>query len=431
MRDYCLKDLHDDVLLTGFKTLVQQDRLTTADLLAHIAEVDARHLYAAAGYSSMRDYCVALGMSEDAASRRIQAARAARRFPLLFTALAEGRLHLTGVGLLAPHLTEETLPELVAAASNRSKAEIEVLLARYSGRRMAEASGSVRVVPGECATQHALAHVTRADSAQADLDMREHAGGGEPGEVDTFSEVPERYLLRVTLDRATYERLRHAQELLSHAVPSGNVAQVFDRALVALIGQLERRKCGHGTRSNARRHVARSRSIPPSIKKAVWDRDGGQCTFVGVDGHRCGSKKFLEIDHVEPFARNAEATANGLRLRCRTHNQYEAERVFGSEFMRRKREEARRIAEQKRRETAEARAKAQAASAEVEEQIQDVLSALRGLGIKGEQARLAADHARMLPQGTLVDRIRAALQFHGDAISRSPRMERARRASSG
>jgi hypothetical protein len=47
------------------------------------------------------------------------------------------------------------------------------------------------------------------------------------------------------------------------------------------------------------------------------------------------------LDHVEPLARGGDATVANLRLRCRTHNQYEAERSFGSEFMHRKREEAR------------------------------------------------------------------------------------------
>jgi hypothetical protein len=94
------------------------------------AEVDARRLYVPAGYPSMFEYCVAeLRLSEDAAYKRIQAARAARRFPVLFTALAEGRLHLAGVCLLASHLTPENTEERVAAAAHRPKPEIERLLA--------------------------------------------------------------------------------------------------------------------------------------------------------------------------------------------------------------------------------------------------------------------------------------------------------------
>jgi hypothetical protein len=133
MRDHSLSHLSDTALLHDLKALIAQERITITDVLAHIAEVDARKLYAPAGYSSMFVYCVdALHLSEDAASKRIQAARAGRRFPVLFSAMAEGRLHMTAVCLLAPHLTPETVDELIEEASHRRKSEIEDLLAaRY------------------------------------------------------------------------------------------------------------------------------------------------------------------------------------------------------------------------------------------------------------------------------------------------------------
>ena len=56
------------------------------------------------------------------------AARAARCFPEIFTAVADGRLHLSAVVLLAPHLTEKTASDLIAAAAHRSKSEIKELL---------------------------------------------------------------------------------------------------------------------------------------------------------------------------------------------------------------------------------------------------------------------------------------------------------------
>src|SRR6185312_8390533 len=112
MRDYSLDHLSDTALLRELASLVARDRLTTAELLAHIAEVDARKLYVPAGYPSMLAYCVEkLRLSEDAAGRRIQAARVGRKFPALLPALADGRLHLTAACLLAPHLTQENVEE--------------------------------------------------------------------------------------------------------------------------------------------------------------------------------------------------------------------------------------------------------------------------------------------------------------------------------
>src|SRR5438093_6419035 len=102
MCSYSLSHLSDRALLRDLSALVARDRATTAALLAHIAEVDARRLYLPAAHPSMYAYCVhELRLSEDAAFKRIRAARAARQFPALFAALAEGRLHLSGVALLA------------------------------------------------------------------------------------------------------------------------------------------------------------------------------------------------------------------------------------------------------------------------------------------------------------------------------------------
>ncbi|TMQ69663.1 MAG: hypothetical protein E6K80_10915, partial [Candidatus Eisenbacteria bacterium] len=86
MMIYSLTHLSDDALLRDLAALVVRDRTTTAALLAHIAELRARKLYVPAGYPSTRAYCVGkLGLSDDAAQKRIQAARAAREFPQIFT----------------------------------------------------------------------------------------------------------------------------------------------------------------------------------------------------------------------------------------------------------------------------------------------------------------------------------------------------------
>src|SRR5437867_9484149 len=127
---YALSHLSDGTLLRGLTALVAQERTTTAALLAHLAEVDARKLYLPAAYPSMYAYCVGeLHLSEDSAYKCIRAARTARRFPRIFPALAAGRLHLSAVVLLAPYLTPENADELLAAAAHQSRLEIEQLIA--------------------------------------------------------------------------------------------------------------------------------------------------------------------------------------------------------------------------------------------------------------------------------------------------------------
>ncbi len=126
---------------------------------------------------------------------------------------------------------------------------------------------------------------------------------------------------------------------------------MLDRALDSLIKELEKRKFAATSRpSRGARPSANPRHIPASVKRAVWARDGGQCTFVSDSGRRCQCRKLIEFDHVEPVARGGTATVAGLRLRCRAHNQYGAACAFGAGFMREKRESARRAAEARRRE---------------------------------------------------------------------------------
>ncbi|MFI5370419.1 MAG: HNH endonuclease [Candidatus Eisenbacteria bacterium] len=345
MKSYSLSHLADQALLNDLATLVAQECHTTASMLAHLAEVDARKLYLPAAYPSMYAYCVGeLHLSEDAAAKRIQAARVARRFPAIFPALAEGRLHLAAVCLLAPNLTPENADDLIEAAIHKTKAEIELLLARRFPQP--DLAASVEPIPApsgptcseavcETRIQHAPGHVA---PHEAQPKVRPLA--------------PERFAVQFTIAEQTREKLRYAQQLLGHAVPGGDLAELFDRALDTLIVKLEQRRFAATARTRPGRRSKRARCIPAHVRRAVWQRDGGQCTFVSDSGHRCEARTRLEFDHVDPVARGGEATVERMRLRCRAHNQFEAERAFGEAFMRGKREQAtHRAAERRMRRT--------------------------------------------------------------------------------
>ena len=135
MEIVCFETMSDREVVERLAELLRQERRLTAAVLAHLGEVEARQLYLPAACPSMFAYCTrVLGMSEDQAFKRIRAARAARRYAVVARAIEEGHLHLSGVVLLAPHLTDESAEELVAEASGKSKAEIEVMLARLAPR---------------------------------------------------------------------------------------------------------------------------------------------------------------------------------------------------------------------------------------------------------------------------------------------------------
>ena len=75
------------------------------------------------------------------------------------------------------------------------------------------------------------------------------------------------------------------------------------------------------------------RAIPAEVRRQVFERDGGACTWIGENGRRCGSRHQIEVDHIRPYARGGPATVGNLRLLCRAHNLFHAEQLFGQEHM--------------------------------------------------------------------------------------------------
>jgi hypothetical protein len=424
MNSYSLTHLTDPVLLRDLAALVAQDRTTTAALLAHLAEVDARRLYLPAAHPSMFSYCVhELRLSEDSAYKRIQAARTARQFPVVFDLLADGYLHLSAVCLLAPHLTAGNASELLEAAAHRSKSEIEQLIAQRFPRTEMLEMVEVTTAAGRSDDQLAPGQV------EALAPERIGAGATQlaPGQVETAAAgakltpvASQRFALQLTVRQSTHDKLCYARALLSHQIPSGDMAEVLDRALDALIDRLEKRKFAatDRPRPGRRRSTEGGRYVPAHVKRAVWERDGGQCTFVSETGHRCPARNFLEFDHIDEVARGGRATAERMRLRCRPHNQFEAECTFGKEFMNNKREEARRAAAKARAQAEAAAAKARAAE---QPQERDVVPWLRKLGFRADEARRAATLCEAIPDAPLEQRVRVALSyFHSRTPSRGP-----------
>ena len=141
--------------------------------------------------------------------------------------------------------------------------------------------------------------------------------------------TPERFKIQLTVSRETHDRLRHAQNLMRHTLPSGDTAVIFEHALVLLVAELERKKVAQTERpGTARATSPRSRHIPAAVRRVVWQRDGGRCAFRGAQG-RCTETGRLEFHHVKPFAAGGNASLTNIELRCRAHNLYEADDYFG------------------------------------------------------------------------------------------------------
>jgi hypothetical protein len=151
--------------------------------------------------------------------------------------------------------------------------------------------------------------------------------------------------MRVTLDAATKADFEELKALLSHKIPDGDLAAILGEAIRCALAK-------HGLRKGAR---APSRKTAPGtgradggisaeVRRAVWKRDGGRCTYVSPDGTRCGSRWQVEPDHIKPVALGGTSRVEDLTLHCRPHNILRAELVFGRAFMDRFRREPATIA---------------------------------------------------------------------------------------
>jgi hypothetical protein len=327
--------LTDSQLLTEIPRLAHGEREATVALIAHLAEFDARRLFEGEGFSSTFKYCVeVLRLSEDAAFNRIQAAQAARRFPIVLDMLTAGTLSPTTARILGRRLTDENHDALLAAAAGKSKQEVEALLAaRFPQPDVRPLVRRIHA-PKTMSIEPLVPSPTIAADGSEKVAPLETAAAAVPTPAIPRPLVrpiaAERYEVRFTATSATRDKLRRAQDLLGHAVPSGDLAEVFDRALTLLVADLERKKFAATTRSGKSRGQSEdSRNIPAEVQRAVSARDQDRCAFIGRNGHRCGERRFLEFHHVVPYAAGGKPTVDNIQLRCRAHNRYEATLFFG------------------------------------------------------------------------------------------------------
>ena len=442
--------LADHEVLPRLASLVERDRATTCEMIELIGRAEAGRLFAPTPFPSMFRYCVGeLRMSEDMAYKRIQAARAARKFPAILAMLADDRLHLTAVVRLAPHLTKDNARELLRAAAHLPKQALGELLAeRFPRPDLAEcvtvsqpqvpawdpglelvattpswsADPGAELVPEPVVFASSCPAVTSEKQLVPEpvAPLAPVTAPDLPARVTPLA--PGRYGIQFTFGQAAHDKLRHAQSLASHAVPGGALAEIFERALDAFIAKLEKQKFAASARPRpaSKRPSADPRHIPAAVMREVCLRDEGRCTFMSNDGRRCESGDFLEYDHVTPVAKGGQSTAANVRLRCHTHNQHAADQVFGAGFMERKRAGSRRQAEAKRRAARAAEAEAARREAHARElaaneaaraHAEELMPWLRRLGFRATEARRAAvASCAAIPDASLEERVKHALR---------------------
>ena len=321
-----IQSLSDDDLLLRLRELTQQARRVEADLIAHIGEVDERRLYAREACSSMFSYCTeVLHLSEAESYFRIAVARAARKHPVLLTMLGDGRLHLSGIALLAPHLTEENCERVLSRATHKSKRQIEELVAELAPRP--DVPAVIRKLP----TPHPAPPVQLCpERVGAPPRPSPPPPAPPPPVVEPLR--PERYCVQITANAELREKLERLQALMGE-----DLATVIGAAVSEKLERLESKR--FAVTRNPRKTLEESdtfpssRYIPAPVRRIVRTRDGNRCGFVDRSGRRCTECRGLEFHHHDPFGRGGAHDPDKISLRSKAHNLYHAERDYGKDVM--------------------------------------------------------------------------------------------------
>jgi hypothetical protein len=282
-------------------------------------------------------YCTeVLHLSEHEAYLRIAVARASRKHPTLLTKLCDGRLHLSAIALLAPHLDkldEVRREKLLASATHKSKRQVEELVAALAPRPDVAATMLKRPQRGAAATPKTTSQLgpDRVDPPASPADSRRPVPAESPAKVEPLA--PARYKVTFTASAELRDKLSRLQSLLRTAMPGADLAEIIKVAVTEKLERLEARRFG---KTKAPRKdldttdtSPGSRYIPAAVKRVVVARDGDRCTFVNANGKRCSEREGLEFHHDEPYALGGDRGPSNIYLHCRAHNVYLAEATYG------------------------------------------------------------------------------------------------------
>ncbi len=255
--------------------------------------------------------------------------------------LGDGRLHLSGIAILAPHLTEDNREKVLARAAHKSKRQIEELAAELAPKP--DVASTIRKLPNQPPAPTNNEVELRPDGVgsstpQEPVPPTQAVKPGPPTlPVPPVSPRPEplspdRYRIQFTASREFRDKLERLQALMN-----GDLAAVIEAAVADKLERVEAKR--YGETKNPRKTVEdtdtspRSRYIPAAVRRVVRRRDSGQCRFVDKNGRRCTERRGLEFHHHDPFGRGGDHDPDKISLMCRSHNAYLAEREYGKEVM--------------------------------------------------------------------------------------------------
>jgi 5-methylcytosine-specific restriction endonuclease McrA len=340
-------------LATQLGTLIREERRITNQILELINLSLERRAYLELGFASMFDWLVkGFGYSNAAAYRRIEAARLLRAVPEAAAKLAAGELNLSLLARtqaaiksqekqLGQKVSLETKRHAVALVEGQSAEQAErTLLKIFPAFESTDARERRRVISAEL-TQHTLNF-----SAQMSADLaRVKALLSHTFPFGATDAEAIAYALKFFLDKKDPLRKGDKRRKISEAaVTRGGETATRNEAESARIevksvrNDAETREndlAAQNDTSAAEASCVKDRGhvrakVPARVRRAVFQRDKGCCTFVDpLSGKVCGSEFQIELDHLVPWALGGDNRPSNLRLLCRVHNLLAAEKIYG------------------------------------------------------------------------------------------------------
>ncbi len=296
-----LKKLNRIELDQRIKTLAQKEREVLCEILFTIKEIDGRRAYLEFGFPSLFDYLTkSIGYSEGSAQRRIDAARLLAEIPEIASKIQSGEIKLNQVSLI-----QKTAREFIRTRGIQvSASEKLMLLDQISSMNQATSQAQVASFFDMPVLKEAKCNV------QTDGSVR----------------------VEMTLSKDQFEKIKAAQELLSHLLTSDNLPEFLELVSDKIIKQ----KAGvrfkeQSTESSTATVAVNNRAIPlPIRKKEMLSQKC--CQFKDKEGNQCQSRWQLQVDHIRPRWAGGSNEIENLQILCSQHNRLKYRKEAGIEM---------------------------------------------------------------------------------------------------
>jgi 5-methylcytosine-specific restriction endonuclease McrA len=265
-----LSHLTDSALHQDFIKLAQSEREILSQVLLHIREVDRRKLFAALGFASLFDYLTRGLKYSEGSAQRTSAARLSSTVPMVIELIETGDLTLAQTSLIQTQAKAES-PQMK-----------EKMIAEIKGKNIRE---SEKIIQSQTQTE----------------------------------KLPTKRKIQLEVDQELLDLLEELQHLKATQCDKISLLkdacrQEIERLKKMKFKTLEKPTAAGSKKITSGKPQKSNRHIPAEVKRKVAERDQHRCV-------KCGSQRFLQYDHRQPWALGGDHSVENIRLLCFHCNQ--------------------------------------------------------------------------------------------------------------